>query len=75
MASGKACGMPPRWPVFGLCAAAPGPLAKNADQPAKAPRGGDSATTVPADVWHRVPSDRVQGLLEAAPCFRPPALH
>jgi len=28
---------------------------------------------LPADVWNRVPSDRVQGLLEAAPCFRPPA--
>ena len=30
---------------------------------------------LPADVWHRVPSDRVQGLLNAAPCFRPPPSH
>jgi hypothetical protein len=29
---------------------------------------------LPADIWQRVPSDRVQGLLEAAPCFRPPPL-
>ena len=27
---------------------------------------------LPADAWHRVPSDRVQDLLEAAPSFRPP---
>jgi len=30
---------------------------------------------LPADVWQRVPSDRVQDLLAAAPCFRPPSLH
>ena len=30
---------------------------------------------LPADVWERVPSDRVQRLLEAAPCFRPPPAH
>ena len=32
-------------------------------------------TLLPPDVWHRVPTDRMQGLLEAAPCFRPPPLH
>lgn len=30
---------------------------------------------LPADAWQRVPSDRKQSLLEAAPSFSPPPLH
>jgi hypothetical protein len=30
---------------------------------------------LPADIWPRVPKDRIQSLLDAAPCYRPPPVN